>query len=238
MMVVVGRSYGPTKMLYLKIMLVGCLVRHVFSDSDSEPRYLDKFSLKFGTPKPKRQSQDDLEVSSIIGELLREQEDGRFENTRFAEDRTFPGEDLVRKGAKDLSDDIHAILSDILDGAEAEEEREGQRHLNSVRQQLSQEEKRILQSLRDIEEEEEQRDLTRKPIRFRDSKESTGAIFTSSFAEQGLRTQEERENTNSDNVPNLANRGRFNPSAPKPKPKPIPSSNSRERGSRQRATCK
>ena len=219
-------------MIILTIMWAVCLVNQVAcdSDSDSEPRYLDQFSLKFGsqTPKPKRQSQDDLEVSAIIGDLLREQEDSRFEPTIFAEDRTFPGEDLVRKGAKDLSDDIHAILSDILDGAEDDDE---QQNLNSLRQELSQEEKRILQSLRDIEE-EEQRELSR-PIRFRESKGSSNAIFSSSFGDQGLRTKEERENV--DNLPNLSNRGRFNPSTPKKEP--IPSS-SRNRGSRQRATCK
>ena len=234
----VGRlRHQPAKMLYLKIMMGLCLIKFVFSDSDSdsEPRYLDRFSLKFGG-KPKRQSQDDLEVSSIIGDLLREQQNGRFDDprfdeTQFAEDRTFPGEDLVRKGAKNLSDDIHALLSDILDGAEEEERK--QQNINSLRQELSEEEKRILKSLRDIEE-EEQWEQERKPIRFRDSQESTSSIFSSSFGEQGLRSQAERGNR--DNVPNLDNKGRFNPS--KPKPKPIPSGNSRTRGSRQQASGK
>ena len=231
-MVVVGQVNQDNKMICLKIMLGLFMVKQVFSDSDSdsEPRYLDQFNIKFGSnsPKPKRQSQEDLEVSAIIGELLREQEDSRFEPTIFAEDRTFPGEDLVRKGAKDLSDDIHAILSDILDGADEDED---QQDLNSLRQELSQEEKRILQSLRDIEE-EDQRELTRKPIRFRESK-GTSSIFSSSFADEGLRTKEEREN--GEILPNLSNRGRFNPSAPKPDPVP---SRSRTRGSRQQATCK
>ena len=219
----------------INILVMLILSSGVISDSDSnsEPRYLDQFSLKFGTPSPKlkRQSQDDLEVSSIIGDLLREQEDTQFDSKVFAEERTFPGEDLFRKGAKDLSDDIHAILSDILDGAEEEEE---EQDLNSLRQELSLEEQRILESLRDLEE-EEQREASRKPIRFRDSQDSsTRAIFSSSFGEQGLRTEEERQGNQ--NVPNLSNRGRFNPSAPRMDPLAI--GNSAQRGGRQRATCK
>ena len=54
-------------------------------------------------------------MSAVLSDLLLEQ----------GERRTFPGADVVippilRDGASNLNDDIHAILSDILDGRESD----------------------------------------------------------------------------------------------------------------------
>ena len=116
------------------------------SDSDSEPRYLDKFSVQFGdsdsirrSDQPsKRQLEDDPEVSAVLSELLQEQ----------GERRTFSeGIEFVRNGASNINDDIHAILSDILEGRDDDyEDYQDQRENAFIRQQLRDDDNRILKA--------------------------------------------------------------------------------------------
>ena len=174
------------------------------SDSNSEPRYLDKFSLKFGDSesiqsdrrsdtKLKRQSQDDLEVSAVLSDLLREQ----------GERRTFPGVDLVRDGARNLNDDIHALFDDILNGSDDDDDFEEERENRIIIKQIQADEERILKALRELEEENDQSDDSR-PVRF--GEQNRNPLFSDDFGSEGL-----RPGKNFDTTPNLSNRGRFNP---------------------------
>ena len=175
------------------------------SESNSEPRYLDKFSVQFGdsesirrSDRPsKRQLDDDPEVSAVLSDLLQEQ----------GERRTFSeGIDFVRKGASNINDDIHAILSDILDGRDSEyEDYQDERENAFIRQQLRDDDNKILKALRELEREEDERE--RRPVRFGD----TNPVFSEDFANEGLRSLE-------DNSPNLNNRGRFDSSGPRDNP--------------------
>ena len=142
------------------LLFVKCLhISSVLSESSSEPRYLDQFSVHFGSSqgidrsdKIKRQSSsDDPEVSAVLSELLREQ----------GERRTFPGVDFVREGASNLNDDIHAVLSDILDGVDDDyDDYQDDRDNNIIIKQLADDENRILKVLRELEAEQD-----RRPIR-------------------------------------------------------------------------
>ena len=174
------------------------------SDSKSEPRYLDKFSLQFGggsdsitrSYKPKRQTTDDPEVDSILSELLlREQ----------SERRTFPGSNFVVKGAQNINDDLHQILSDILDGVDDDDD--GFNVDNSfTRGQLNDDEQRLLSSLRELDAES-----VRKPVRFGGIQKNTD--FSDDFAVKGLRNLGERDDGDEGAPgPTLANRGRFDSS--------------------------
>ena len=164
------------------------------SDSKSEPRYLDQFSLQFGAQsdsikssyKPKRQSSDDPEVDSILSELLQREQSER---------RTFPGSKFVVKGAQDLNDDLHKILSDILDGVDEDDDDN-----SFARGQLNDDEQRILNSLRELEEEP-----GRKPVRFGGFQKDP--TFSDDFGVAGLRSLGDRDDGNTG--PTLANRGRF-----------------------------
>ena len=175
------------------------------SDSKSEPRYLDKFSLQFGgggsdsikrSYKPKRQTSDDPEVDSILSELLlREQ----------SERRTFPGSNFVVKGAQNINDDLHQILSDILDGVDDDDD---DFNLDSsfTRGQLNDDEQRILSSLRELDE-----DAVRKPVRFGGFQKNPD--FSDDFAVKGLRNLGDRDDGDDRaQGPTLANRGRFDSS--------------------------
>lgn len=176
------------------------------SESNSEPRYLDKFSVQFGdsesirrSDRPsKRQLDDDPEVSAVLSDLLQEQ----------GERRTFSeGIDFVRKGASNINDDIHAILSDILDGRDNDyEDYQDERENAFIRQQLRDDDNKILKALRELEREEDERQ--RRPVRFGGE---TNPLFSEDFANEGLRSLE-------DNSPNLNNRGRFDPSRPRDNP--------------------
>ena len=79
-----------------------------------------------------------------------------------------------------------------------------------LRQQLRHDENKILKALRELEEEEER---DRRPVRFGDSFRDSNPAFSDDFATEGLRTD--------NSVPNLNNRGRFNPSRP-PASDPVP----------------
>ena len=176
------------------------------SESNSEPRYLDKFSVQFGdsesirrSDRPsKRQLDDDPEVSAVLSDLLQEQ----------GERRTFSeGIDFVRKGASNINDDIHAILSDILDGRDNDyEDYQDERENAFIRQQLRDDDNKILKALRELEREEDERQ--RRPVRFGGE---TNPLFSEDFANEGLRSLE-------DNSPNLNNRGRFDPSRTRDNP--------------------
>ena len=179
------------------------------SDSKSEPRYLDKFSLQFGgggggsdsikrSYKPKRQASDDPEVDSILSELLlREQ----------GERRTFPGSNFVVKGAQNINDDLHQILSDILDGVDDDDDdfrvdnsfTRGQLNLND-------DEQRLLSTLRELDAES-----VRKPVRFGGFQKNPE--FSDDFAVKGLRNLGDREDGAEGAAgPTLENRGRFDSS--------------------------
>ena len=175
------------------------------SDSKSEPRYLDKFSLQFGggsdsikrSYKPKRQTNDDPEVDSILSELLlREQ----------SERRTFPGSNFVVKGAQNINDDLHQILSDILDGVDDDDNDFNVDNSFIRGGHLTDDEQRILGSLRELDEES-----VRKPVRFGGFQKNPD--FSDDFAVKGLRNLGDRDDGD-DGVrgPNLANRGRFDSS--------------------------
>ena len=143
-------------------------------------------------------------MSAVLSDLLLEQ----------GERRTFPGADVIippilRDGASNLNDDIHAILSDILDGRESDYDDDYQDE-RDLRQQLRHDENKILKALRELEEEEER---DRRPVRFGDSFRDSNPGFSDDFATEGLRTD--------NSVPNLNNRGRFNPSRP-PASDPVP----------------
>ena len=165
------------------------------SDSKSEPRYLDKFSLQFGggsdsirkSYKPKRQITDDPEVDSILSEILQ---------LEPSERRTFPGSNFVVRGAQNLNDDLHKLLSDILDGKDVDDYYDD----NSFeRGQLNDDEKRILSSLRELNEQPD-----RKPVRFGGFQNPS---FSEDFGSKGLRRPEDKDN--GVNGPTLENRGRF-----------------------------
>ena len=74
-------------------------------------------------------------MSAVLSDILRNQ----------GERRTFPGVDLVRQGAANLNDDIHAVLSDILDGADDDEDYEDEIPNDFIRTTLRDDENRILQ---------------------------------------------------------------------------------------------
>ena len=168
------------------------------SDSNSEPRYLDQFSLQFGARsdsvkssyKPKRQLSDDPEVDSVLSELLQREQSER---------RTFPGSGFVVKGAQNLNDDLHKILSDILDGVDDDDDN------SFTRGRLNPDEQRILDSLRELDEESD-----RRPVRFGSGRLPSNPNFSDDFAASGLRNLGERGS--SEAGPNLANRGRFDSS--------------------------
>ena len=173
------------------------------SDSKSEPRYLDKFSLQFGggsdsikrSYKPKRQTTDDPEVDSILSELLlREQ----------SERRTFPGSNFVVKGAQNINDDLHQILSDILDGVDDDDD-DFTVDNSFIRGQLNDDEQRILSSLRELDEES-----VRKPVRFGGFQKNPN--FSDDFAVKGLRNRDRDDGNDGASGPTLANRGRFDSS--------------------------
>ena len=172
------------------------------SDSKSEPRYLDKFSLQFGggsdsidrSYKPKRQTSDDPEVDSILSELLLREPSER---------RTFPGSNFVVKGAQNINDDLHQILSDILDGVDDDDD-DFNRDNSFTRGQLNDDEQRLLSSLRELDAES-----VRKPVRFGGFQKNPD--FSDDFAVKGLRDLGERDDDGA-NGPTLANRGRFDSS--------------------------
>ena len=189
------------------------------SDSNSEPRYLDQFSVQFGDSESirrsddrpsKRQLDDDPEVSAVLSDLL--------QTGRQGERRTFTeGIDFVRKGASNINDDIHAILSDILDGRDADyEDYQDERENAFIRTQLRDDDNKILKALRELEREEDERQ--RRPVRFGGD---TNPVFSDDFANEGLRSLE-------DNSPNLDNRGRFDPSRPREVPPRSFAANDRE----------
>lgn len=143
-----------------------------------------------------------MEVSAVLSDLLLEQ----------GERRTFPGVDLVREGASNLNDDIHKVLSDILDGVDDNDyDYEEERENNFIRQTLRDDENKILKALRELEAQEERE---RRPIRFGD--QNRNPLFSDEFGEEGLRSQ-----IDADFEPNLNNRGRFNPSRPRQAPVPV-----------------
>ena len=168
------------------------------SDSNAEPRYLDQFSLQFGgrsdsiksSYKPKRQSSDDPEVDSVLSELLQREQSER---------RTFPGSGFVVKGAQNLNDDLHQILSDILDGVDDDDDS------SFTRGRLNPDEQRIFDSLRELEDESD-----RRPVRFGSGRLQSNPNFSDDFAASGLRDLGERGSVESG--PTLANRGRFDSS--------------------------
>ena len=194
----------------------------VKSDSDSEPRYLDQFSVKFGDSesikserrsdqKLKRQTQDDLEVSAVLSDLLRTERQGQR--------RTFPsipGADLVRKGAQNLNDDIHALFDDILNGND--EDFEDERENRIIIKQIQADEERILKALRDLEEET---DDDNRPVRF--NEQNRNPLFSDNFGNEGLRPGKVFDTT-----PNLSNRGRFNPDRPSDEEEDDPRDEQRE----------
>ena len=201
-----------------KLFLFLLWISFVLSDSDSEPRYLDQFSVQFGDSESirrsddrpsKRQLDDDPEVSAVLSDLLQ---------TRQGERRTFTeGIDFVRKGASNINDDIHAILSDILDGRDADyEDYQDERENAFIRTQLRDDDNKILKALRELEREEDERQ--RRPVRFG---ADTNPVFSDAFANEGLRSLE-------DISPNLDNRGRFDPSRPREDPPRSFAANDRE----------